>query len=126
MKITHNAVKSPVFELVKTLVIDLEVADYSFEIRLELFRDTERSNYFRCHLWELESFHIEDAASMAMSGRPKDISDDLLPKERASRLKGDYGHFKAANEKAALKVVLNDLLERLEHWTQQKARLEFR
>ncbi len=126
MKIIHSSVKSPIFELKKSLVVDLEVADYAFELRIELFQDTERTQHYRCRLWELDSFRLKDTKPMVKSGRPKDVSDDVLPSGRASRLQGDYGNFKAANEKAAIKIVLSDLMERLESWTGDKASLIYK
>ncbi len=55
------------------------------------------------------------------SKRPKDVCDEPIMLERAWQLSGDYDHFKARSAADALKKVIEDLKNRLEHWTTMKA-----
>ena len=120
MRIRHPAVKSPFFELLRTVEVDLQMGDDLYSCRIELYRDTEDPGYYRAHVWELEHFRLKPTFPQTRAGRPKDISDDLLLAERATQLTGRYRRFNASSPKAALDIVISDLRGRIEHWTGKK------
>ena len=59
MKIKHPNVISAVYELAKTVEVDIQLSDEDAWIsRIELFRDTEQPDRYRCRVWELELFRL--------------------------------------------------------------------
>jgi hypothetical protein len=126
MRINHPAVVSPVFQLVRTLELDLEFSDENaWTTRIELFQDTEREDQFRCRVWELEMFRLTPTSPMDESGNPAHICDDLLlvhrgiPRGEVASLM--HEPFKAADAETALEMVFQDLKNYLEHVTLKKA-----
>ncbi|HEX3035924.1 MAG TPA: hypothetical protein VHT73_12510 [Thermodesulfobacteriota bacterium] len=120
-KIAHPAIASSVFELVKTSEFDLILGEESFSIRFELFQDTERKDHFRRHIWELESFRLTPTFPMDNQGQPQDISDDIVMVERSTKLSQSYDDFIAPDPDTALNIVLEELKQRLEQCTGEKA-----
>lgn len=59
MKIAHTVVTTPIYELARSLEVDLQLGDESPTFRIELFRNTEEADHFRCHVWELEMFRLK-------------------------------------------------------------------
>ncbi len=124
MKITHSAITSPVFELVKVIELDITLADVFMPTRIEIFQDTERTDFFRCRVWELEHFRLTPTFPMDEGGKPLHISDDVIQVERSAtyRISKDlsYGYV-AADADAALQKIIDDLKSFLEHVTGEKA-----
>ncbi len=123
MRFDHPAITSPLFELVRTLEVDLRLGEDHVPLRIELFGDLADATRFRCHVWEREFFRLTPTFPQDDAGEPKDVSDDELLVERSTQLRGDYDDFTAPDADAALKRVMEDLAERLEHWTGGKATL---
>ncbi len=124
MKIRHPAVKTNFLKLVSTYEVDLDLGpELSFPLRIEIFKDTERSGWFRAHAWELEHFNLEPTFPVkTKSGKPKRYKAmELLMLERITQFTGNYDAFKAKNETDALAKIVKDLKERLAHWTEVKA-----
>ena len=112
--------KTNFLKLVNTYEVDLELGpDLSFPLRIELFQDTERREWFRAHVWELEHFNLEPTFPVKSKiGKPKRYkATELLMLERSTQMKGNYGSFKAKSAQDALGKFLKDLKERLAHWT---------
>lgn len=123
MKISHSAITSSVFELIKTLELDVQLNDGSWSIRIELFRDTETKGRFRCHVWELELFRLTPTFPQGKDNEPAHISDDVLMVDRGiarSRIAYPKEDIVAPDVDAALDIVLDDLKRFLEHVTQEK------
>jgi hypothetical protein len=124
MKITHSAITSPVFELVKVIELDITLGDDFMPTRIEIFQDTERTDFFRCRVWELERFRLTPTFPME-DGKPLHISDDVIQVERSVtyRISEDLcDGYVAADVDAALQKVIDDLNSFLEHVTGEKAR----
>jgi hypothetical protein len=125
MKITHSAITSPVFELVKVIELDITLGDVFIPTRIEIFQDTERTDFFRCRLWELELFRLTPTFPMEEGGKPLHISDDVIQVERSatrSRFRDlSYEGYAAADADAALQKIIDDLKSFLEHVTGEKA-----
>ena len=119
-KIAHPAITRRVFEKIKTIEFDVTLGEESFSIRFELFRDTERKDHFRCHMWELEFFRLTPTFPMNDKGQPHNISDDIVMAERSTKLNKSYDDFIAPDPDTALHMVLEDFKLRLEHWTRIK------
>ena len=125
MKIRHSAVKTNFLKLVSTHEIDLDLgSELSFPLRIELFKDTERRGWFRAHAWELEHFNLEPTfPAKSKTGKPKRYkATELLMLERITQFTGHYDGFKAKSEADALGKVVEDLKERLVHWTKEQAK----
>jgi hypothetical protein len=82
MKISHSAIKSPIYELVKTVELDIRFGDDSWLIRIELLPHTEAKGRFRCHVWERELFRLTPRFPQDESGQPARVSDDALMVDR--------------------------------------------
>ena len=127
MKVIHRAVTSSIFELVKTIELDIQLSDEdSWTTRIELFCDTEQPNRYRCHVWELELFRLTPSFPRSEKNEPAHITDDTIMVERgithgnvASRLNEP---FDAPNVEAALEMVIEDLKKFLEHVSGEKAK----
>ena len=116
---------SSIFELVKTVELDIQLRDHSWTTRIELFRDTEKEGYFRCHVWETELFRLTPSFPQDEKNEPAHICDDILMAYRgiahseiASRM---HEPFRAADAEAAMGMVIEDLKRFLEHVTREKA-----
>ena len=126
MKIIHRAITSSVFELVKTVEFDIQLSDEdSWTVRIEIFRDTEQQNLFRCHVWELELFRLVPSFPRTEKDEPAHITDDVIMVERgishseiASRLNKS---FNASSVDAALQMVIEDFKKFLESTTGESA-----
>jgi len=125
MKITHSAITSPVFELVKVIELDITLGDVFIPTRIEILQDTGRTDFFRCRVWELELFHLTPTFPMDEDGKPLHISSDVIQVERSAtyRIFRDlsYEGYVAADADAALQKIIDDLKSFLEHVTGEKA-----
>jgi hypothetical protein len=55
MRIVRHTSTSAVFELVKTVELDIQLSEESlWTIRIEIFRNSENINQYRCRIWELD------------------------------------------------------------------------
>ena len=118
MKIKHPAVTSDVFRLADTLEFDLEIGGEFIPTRLELFEDTERKNHWRARMWEREAYHLESTfiSEPAVKGKRKTqrcAFDEEILVERTWELSSELEDFVAPTARAALKLVLDRLVEHL-------------
>jgi len=123
MKITHPTITSSVFELIKTLELDVQLGADSWSIRIELFRDTETKDRFRCHVWELELFRLTPTFPQGKDNHPAHVSDDVLMVDRGiprSRIAYPKEDIVAPDADAALEIVLDDLKRFLEHASREE------
>lgn len=122
MKITHSATTSPIFELVKTVEVDLQFGDEMWPMRFEILRDTERKDHFRCRIWQLEFFTIQSTFPQS-GGRPAHEPSDhrLIVEWDGGTHIGHYDDFVATDAEAALSNVIQDFRKFLEHTTREKA-----
>ena len=124
MNIVHSAIMSPIYELGKTYELDVRLGEVTFKMRIELFRNTEKPDHFRCHVWELEMFRLTPTFPMDEEGQPADISDDMVMVDRgipSSRLSYPREDIVAPSIEAAFEIVMKDLKASLEHSTSEKA-----
>ena len=56
MQIAHSAVVSPIYEISKLFEFDLRLGDESWPIRIEVLRNTQATDRFRCRIWQGEFF----------------------------------------------------------------------
>jgi len=112
MNTVHSAIRSPIYELGKTCELDVQLSEVTYKVRIELFRNTEREDHFRCHVWELEMFRLTPTFPMDEEGQPADISDDMVMVDRGinlSRVSYPREDIVAPSIEAALEIVINDL-----------------
>jgi len=112
----HPAVKSELFRLVAIFECDVDLGDYEYPCRIELFQ-SKNTTLFRAHVWEIELCRITPSSPSSPSGKPLHVSDDYLLLERTGRLGRRYESFEAEDQEAALQVVLDDLTVKLKEWT---------
>lgn len=109
MKISHSAITSPIFEVVKTVELDIRFDDNSQSVRIELLQGAEVKNHFRRHVWELELFRLTPTFPQDEDGQSAQISDDVLMVDRGiprSRIAYPREDIIAADADAALGIVL--------------------
>jgi hypothetical protein len=124
MKISHSAITSPIFELVKTVELDIQFGDNSWSLRIEMLQATEANDRFRCHVWESELFRLTPTFPQDESGRPSHVSDDALMVDRGiahSRIAYPGEDIIAADVDAALAIVMDDLKQYLKRVTGEEA-----
>jgi hypothetical protein len=124
MKIAHPAVTSPLYELARSFEVDVQLGDDSLTFRIELFRNSERPDSFRCHVWDLEMFRLKPTFPRDGNEEPSHVCDDVLMVDRGiprSRVAYPREDIVASNIDAALEIVLNDLKAFLEHVTAERA-----
>jgi hypothetical protein len=117
VRIKHSAITSPVFELIRTVELDLTLDDETWPTRIEIFRDTERSDFFRCRVWQLELFRIQSTGPQERGHPAHQPSDHLLMVEWNGPHVGLYKDFVAESAEAALSKVMADFGKFLEHTT---------
>lgn len=125
MKVDHSAVSTPIYELAKIFELDLQLGEDSYTLRIELFRNTEKEDHFRCHAWELETFRLVPTFPMDESNEPAHTCDDVLMVDRGiprSHTRYPAEDIVAQSVDAALEIVLGDLKESLEHATAKRAK----
>jgi hypothetical protein len=124
MRIKHSAVTSAIYELVKVFELDIQLGEDSSTMRIELFRNTEKEDHFRCRVWESELFRLTPSFPMDENSNPAHTCDDLLMVDRGiprSHIPYPREDIIAPNIDAAFEIVLNDLKGFLEHATLEKA-----
>lgn len=126
MKINHRAVTSSIFELVKTVELDIQLnAEITWTTRIELFRDTEHPQRYRCHVWEHELFRLTPSFPRDAVNAPAHVTDDILMVERGIA-RSDLASalpepFEAPSIERALEMVLDELQTFLEYTTDEAA-----
>ncbi len=121
MRIQHSAIKSPIYEIIKVVELDLQLGDESWPVRFELFQNTETAGHFRCRIWQAERFRIQSTSPSSPDGTPQDQpSDELILIRFDGPKMDDYEDFTAAGPDAALAAVLRDFGRFLEHTTLEK------
>lgn len=121
MKISHSAVTSSVYELVKVIELDLRLGDEFIPLRFEIFQDTERKNHFRCRLWQLELHRLQPTFPMDEKGQPEHIQDAVIILGWIGPKMKTYDNIVADDADIALAIVMDDFKRFLEHVTLEKA-----
>ncbi len=105
-----SGIGSTVFELVRTVEVDLEIEEDSWPVRIELFRDRDDDETYRAHVWLLETFRIQPLYPMDEEGEPQEApADEDLLIEWNRNLDADLDAFTAASDEEALAIVLASL-----------------
>ena len=120
MKIIHSAIKSPVYELVKIVEVDLQLNAEFWPVRFELFRNTEIQGQFRCRIWQAQRFRIQSTFPQNSNGSPLDRPSDELIWVEFMGLDRRYENFAAPSPEAGLESVLADFRRFLEKTTGRK------
>jgi hypothetical protein len=125
LKITHSAITSSVFELVKTILLDLTLAEVYIPTRIEIWQDTEQKDSFRCYIWELENFNLTPTFLQDETANPLETCTEEIQVERSWRYsrtqKFVYNQFKADSVETALQMVLENVKAELKYITGEEA-----
>ena len=119
MKIKHSAITSPIFELVKAIEFTLTLED-RWEMRFEIFQDTETPDHYRARLWQHECHRLQPTFPQDDAGQPEHLQDVVVPYEWSNVKIGDYRDIYAASADEALAKVMGDFKQFLEHATLEK------
>jgi len=117
MKIQHPAVRSNVFKLVSIFEFDCEVDGHFFPARVELFRDTEHKNRWRCRMWERELCHVAFTLRRGSKSGKRIESDEEVLIERTWVLSDKFEDFEAGTAAEAMKRFVDALREYLQRVT---------
>jgi hypothetical protein len=102
-----SGVGSTIFELLRTLEIDLEIEGDAWPVRVELYRDRDDENHFRARVWLLETFRIQPTFPQSDDGAPQDEpGDEDVLVEWSYNLREDFDSFAATSEQDALDQVV--------------------
>ena len=125
MNIVHPAIMSPLYELGKSYELDVRLGEVTYKMRIELFRNTEKADHFRCHVWELELFRLTPTFPMDDHGQPAVVSDDMVMVDRGiprSNLSYPQEDIVAPSIEAAFEIVMTDLKASLENPVAKKTK----
>lgn len=98
-----------VFELVRTLELDVEVAGEAVVLRLEMFTARDRAGIYRARLWRQDIFRIRPSFPRDADDEPTDESDESVFVEWPAILEEDYEELAASSLEEAESIVLGDL-----------------
>ena len=106
----RTEISSTVFELVRTVEVDLEIEDDAWPVRVEIYRDDEDEANFRARVWLLETFRIQPTFPQNEAGGPQDqAADEEVLIEWTYNLEQDFESFHAESDTEALSIVLSAL-----------------
>lgn len=106
MKIKHSAIISPIFELIKTIELDIQFRDESWTTRIEIFRDTEISKFYKCNVFKTELYRITPSFPQDTHNNPIDKTDiNLYSKWFIPFSKIDYSYFQANSIDDAIQII---------------------
>jgi hypothetical protein len=125
MRISHPAIASSVFDLVRVLEVDVRLGEDSWTSRIEIFKSLSEPDFYRARVSESEMFRLTPTFPQNENGEPEHRSDDTLFVERPFphgpvALEG----FRAESDQKAAEAVLLNLSAFLEHATGERPVLE--
>ncbi|HVT43355.1 MAG TPA: hypothetical protein VMT00_03095 [Thermoanaerobaculia bacterium] len=122
MRLEHPAVRSPLFELVRAVEVDIQLGSDFWTVRIELLRDLERSDRFRCRFWESEMFRLQPTFPQDEAHQPVESSDEIVQVERPIPHQPiDAKDFVASSPDDALQMMIASLEQFLEYTTGEKS-----
>ena len=111
-----SGVSSTVYELVRTLEIDLDIEGDAWPVRLELYRDREDETHFRARVWLLETFRVQPTFPQGDDGQPQDdAGDEDVLVEWSYNLREDFDSFAAPSAEDALEQVMTSIEDFVAH-----------
>ena len=105
-----SGISTTMFDLVRTLEVDLEIEDDAWPVRIELYRDQEDDTHFRARVWLLETFRIQPTFPQSDQGLPQeDAGDEDVLVEWSYNLGEDFNSFAAESDDEAVKMIVSAL-----------------
>lgn len=105
-----------VYELLRTLEVDLEIEGDAWPVRIELYRDREDETHYRARVWLLETFRIQPTFPQSDDGLPQDdAGDEDVLVEWSYNLREEFDSFIADTEREALDRVMAALEDFVAH-----------
>jgi len=102
-----SGVSATVFELLRTVEVDLEIEGDAWPVRIDLYQEQEDETHFRARVWLLETFRIQPTFPQSDQGLPQDdAGDEDVLVEWSYNLNEDFNSFNAENEEEALAQIL--------------------
>lgn len=119
----HRAITSAVFEIVDTFEFDMSLGDDSWPTRVEIYQAAGNPHWFRCRVWQSESYRIQSTFPQA-GGLPEHApSDEVVLVDYSNYLRCDWepSGFEASSPKEARQMVEAAILAFLDHSTGEPA-----
>jgi hypothetical protein len=98
-----------VFELVRTLELDVELGDEPMVLRIEIFRARHQRQLYRARLWRRDLFRLTPSFPRDERDEPTARTDDRCFVEWPELLESDYDEILAASPEAAEDKIVHDL-----------------
>lgn len=98
-----------VFELVRTLELDVELGDEPVVLRLEIFAARDRTGVYRARLWRQDVFRLRRSFPRDAGDEPIEQTDDTVYVEWPELLEGEYEELSASSIDDAETIVRADL-----------------
>ena len=112
----HSSIISPIFELIRSVVFDVQIGNDRFTVKLELFQCVSDANLFRANLWGIELFNIQPTTRQP--GESDDDSSEALFIDRSWWFSEERDvSFRATTPVHALQQALDDVKGFLAHAT---------
>jgi hypothetical protein len=109
MAIEHSSVAGGVYELVKLIEFDVNIAGDIFSLRIELQRSASNPKWFRAHLWREEMYRIQPTFPQDARGPVHEPSDEGILIDWSHYLDDDYRDFEASSPDKALRLILDSV-----------------
>ncbi|MEQ8452700.1 MAG: hypothetical protein RLO52_14780 [Sandaracinaceae bacterium] len=102
-----------VFELLRTLELDVELGAEPMVLRVELFKARHQSQLYRARLWRRELFRMKPSFPRDDDDEPRERTDDTLYVDWSDFLENDLDELIAPSDEAAEERVLGELRKAL-------------
>jgi hypothetical protein len=113
-----SGISTMVFELLRTVEVDLEIEGDAWPVRIELYQEQEDESHFRARVWLLETFRIQPTFPQTDEGvLQEDAGDEDVLVEWSYNLSEELNSFNAENEEEALAQVIAALEDFAAHAT---------
>lgn len=99
----------PVFTLVRTLELDVELGDEPMVLRVEILKARHQKQLYRARLWRREIYRMTPSFPRDEQDEPSERSDESLWVEWPELLEKEYEQILAPSEEAAEDRVVDDL-----------------
>lgn len=118
--IQHPAVVSPIYQLRKTLELDVRLSGERVPVRIELFQSVAHSRAFRCRVRSMETA-AQLQAILAQVASEEGTEEGRAATESLIGLHVDY---EADDETSALLLIFEDLLDFLGQTTGEDGEID--
>lgn len=99
----------PVFTLVRTLELDVELGREPLVLRVEILKARHQKQLYRARLWRRELYRLTPSFPHDGDDEPSEQTDDSVFVEWPELLEGEYETIIASSDDAAEEKIVDDL-----------------